>query len=65
VQALASSQPAVLLAWVHPLDLSQASVVQGVLSSQSGAAPPTHLPVLQVSLVVQALASSQPAVLWV
>jgi hypothetical protein len=65
VQALPSSQGAVLSVWTQPLTGSQESSVQGLLSSQLGAAPPTHAPAAQVSLVVQALASSQAAVLSV
>src|SRR5262249_61265541 len=50
----------------HPVTVSQESTVQVLWSSQSGGAPPTQeLPPSQVSLVVQALPSSQavPAVL--
>src|SRR5439155_21998801 len=54
VQASPSSQGSVLFVWVQPLVGSQPSVVQALLSSQLGGAPPTQLPPLQVSLVVQA-----------
>ena len=63
VHALPSSQVAELPLWVQPLAGSQASLVQTFLSSQSGAAPPLHLPPLQVSLVVQALPSLHGEVL--
>ena len=65
VQALASSQSRVLLALTHPEVGSQLSVVQGFASSQSGAGPPAQAPATQVSLVVQALASSQTSELGV
>jgi len=65
VQALPSSQEAVLLVWTQPRTESQVSVVQTFESSQFGGAPPTQAPALQVSLVVQALPSSQEAVLLV
>jgi hypothetical protein len=63
VQALASSQEAALLECVHPEAGLQESSVQTLPSSQSGAKPPTQAPPAQVSLVVQALASSQEAAL--
>src|SRR5205823_1630692 len=63
VQGLASSQGAVLFTWMQPLTGSQPSSVQGLPSSQVGAAAPTQAPSWQVSLAVQALASSQGAVL--
>src|SRR5215510_1445723 len=63
VQMLASSQGAVLFVCVQPLAGSQASSVQRLPSLQSGAGPPTHVPATQVSPVVQALPSSQGAVL--
>jgi hypothetical protein len=65
VQALPSSQAAVLFAWVQPVAGLQASSVQRLASSQFGAAPPTQTPPAQVSVVVQALASSQGAELLV
>jgi hypothetical protein len=65
VQMLPSLQEAALLAWVQPLPVLQASFVQGLLSLQLGAAPPTHTPPAQVSLVVQALPSLHDAVLSV
>ncbi len=63
VQALASSQGATLLACWQPSTVSQESSVQTLPSPQSGGAPPTQEPAAQVSAVVQALASSQGAVL--
>src|SRR5205823_14162967 len=45
------------------VDGLQVSSVQGLPSSQLGAAPPTHRPPLQASLVVQALPSLQGGVL--
>ena len=65
VQAFPSSQDAVLLALTQPLAGTQESSVQGLLSLQPGAEPPTHAPAAQVSAVVQALPSSQDAVLFV
>jgi hypothetical protein len=64
VQALPSLHGAVLLVWTHPVDGSHVSSVQPLLSLQLGAAPPTQPPPLHVSLVVQALPSSQGAVLF-
>ena len=43
--------------WVQPVEGAQASTVQGLLSLQFGAPPPTHVPALQASFVVQALPS--------
>jgi hypothetical protein len=63
VQASASSQDAVLLVFWHPKAGLQESVVQTLLSSQLGGGPPTQIPALQVSAVVQASPSSQDAVL--
>src|SRR5205809_500697 len=57
VQALASSQGRVLFMCVQPLAGLQLSVVQTLWSSQLGGGPPTHVPPLHVSLVVQALPS--------
>jgi len=51
--------------WVQPLPGSQPSVVQTFPSSQLGAGPPTQLPPLQVSPVVQAFPSVQGRVLFV
>jgi hypothetical protein len=65
VQALPSLQVAVLLVCTHPVALLHESLVQGLLSSQFGAAPPTQAPPEQVSPVVQALPSLQLAVLFV
>ena len=59
VQALPSSQDAVLLTWTQPLTGSQESSVHGLPSSQFGAAPPTQSPAAQASAVVQALLSVQ------
>ena len=63
VQAFPSSHEAVLSAWPQPLAGSHESSVQPLASSQLRAAPPTQAPLAQVSLVVQALASSQDTVL--
>jgi hypothetical protein len=41
----------------QPVDGLQVSLVHSSLSLQSGAAPPVHVPLWQVSVVVQALAS--------
>src|SRR5438552_1407737 len=49
----------------QPVDGLQVSSVQGLPSSQLGAAPPTHRPPLQVSLGVQAFPSLQAALLLV
>src|SRR5438034_211285 len=65
VQALASSQGRVLFMCVQPLAGLQLSVVQTLWSSQLGGGPPTHVPPLHVSLVVQALPSLHGAVLFV
>src|SRR5262249_51341555 len=59
VHALPSLQGAVLLVWRQPTEGSQKSSVQGLPSSQFGAAPPVHAPALQTSPVVQALPSLQ------
>src|SRR5687767_3117197 len=49
-------------AWPHPVVGLQVSVVQGSLSSQESAGPPVQAPAaLQLSVVVQALLSSQGA----
>ena len=65
VQALLSLQEAVLLACVQPVAGLQASFVHTLPSSQLGAAPPTQVPPLHVSLVVHALPSLHGAVLLV
>jgi hypothetical protein len=65
VQAFASSQGAVLFECVQPVDVLHASSVQPFASSQLGGAPPTQVPALQVSPVVQALPSLHVAVLLV
>ena len=49
----------------HPVAGLQESSVQTSLSLQLGAGPPWQLPPAQISLVVQALPSSQGAVLLV
>src|SRR5438876_823450 len=59
VQGLPSLQGLVLLVCVQPVAGLQPSVVQTLPSSQLGAAPPTHVPPLQVSPVVQAFPSLQ------
>jgi hypothetical protein len=64
VQALPSSQEAVLFVYTHPVDGSQLSSVQGLLSLHTIAVP-AQAPPAQVSLAVQALPSSQDAVLFV
>jgi hypothetical protein len=58
LQSVASAAPAHL----HPATVSQLSTVQGLLSSQVMALP-LQVPAAQVSLSVQALPSSQAAVL--
>jgi hypothetical protein len=63
VQALPSSQLAVVGLKTQPAKGSQLSAVQGFWSSQTVAAPGRHAPSLQVSAIVQALPSSQPALL--
>ncbi len=63
VQALLSVQTAVSsLVKVQPMARSQPSEVHGFPSSQTGAAPATQVPSLQVSPTVQALPSSHLAV---
>jgi hypothetical protein len=64
VQALPSSQDAVLFVYTHPVDGSQLSSVQGLLSLQTMAVP-AHAPPEHVSLDVQAFPSSHDAVLFV
>ena len=65
VQRLASLQDAVLLACTQPVPVLQESSVQGLESSQFGAAPPTQRPPAQASFAVQALPSLQATVLFV
>jgi hypothetical protein len=65
VQALPSSQDAVLFVKTHPVAGSQLSFVQPLPSLQTTAAPPWHEPPPHVSPEVQALPSSQGAVLFV
>jgi len=62
---LPSLQGAVLSLCTHPVAGLQESSVQTSLSLQLGGGPPWQLPPAQVSLVVQALPSSQGAVLLV
>src|SRR5207244_163850 len=63
VYALLSIQCYSLLSCAQPFAVLQLSSVQCFPSSQLGAAPPTHRPPLQVSLVVQALPSLHGSVL--
>ena len=63
VHASPSSQGSVLSTFRQPRTESQESSVQGLASSQSGAAPPTQTPAAQVSPVVQALPSSHDSML--
>jgi hypothetical protein len=63
VQALPSSQEAVLLVCTHPVPELHESLVQSLSSLQSSAEPPAQEPAEQASPVVQALPSSQEAVL--
>jgi hypothetical protein len=65
VQALPSSQAAVLAAWTQPLAGLQESSVQAFPSSQLVAEPLTHAPFTHVSPVVHAFPSSHAAVLLV
>ena len=65
VQALPSSQDAVLFVETQPVAGTQESSVHELVSSQFGAEPPTQDPPAQVSEVVQALPSLQAAVLFV
>ena len=64
VQALPSSHEAVLFTCTQPLAGLHESSVQTFPSLQSGGGPPTHEPAEQLSLVVQALPSSQGNVLF-
>src|SRR3989442_14364118 len=63
VQAFPSLHGAVLFVWKQPVAGLQVSSVQTLPSSQLSAGPPTQPPLLQVSLVVQAVPSLQVAVL--
>src|SRR5438876_460892 len=63
VQAFPSLQGLELLVCVQPLAGVHPSVVQTLPSSQLGGAPPTQVPPLQVSPVVQAFPSLQGLVL--
>jgi len=67
VQALLSEQAfALLFTWVQPVAGAHPSSVQGFVSAQFWAGPPTQVPApLQVSFVVQALPSLQLKVLKV
>ena len=65
VQASPSLHGTLLLLWTHPVAGLQLSLVQTLLSSQSGAAPPRQPPPPHVSLVVQAFPSSHGALLLV
>jgi hypothetical protein len=65
VQALPSSQGALLLLYTQPCKVSQLSSVQTSPSSQTGGAPPVQLPPLQVSPVVHASPSLHGAALFV
>src|SRR6266849_184134 len=65
VQAFPSLQGPVLLVCTQPVAGTQLSSVQTLPSSQLGAGPPTQVPPLQVSLVVQAFPSLQGLVLLV
>src|SRR5439155_223789 len=65
VHTLPSSQGAVLFVWTQPVAGLQVSSVHTFPSSQLGDAPPTHLPPLHLSLVVQAFPSLQGAVFFV
>ena len=65
VQALPSLQLTVLFALTQPEDVSQLSVVHALPSTQFLAPPAAQEPLLHVSLMVQALPSSQASVLLV
>jgi hypothetical protein len=64
VQALPSLQEVLLLDNTQPCTGSHVSVVQTLPSLHTGGGPPTQFPSEQVSFVVQALPSSQAAVLF-
>ena len=61
VQALPSSQGAVLFVWTQPVAGLHDSLVHGLPSLQLGGGPAMHWPAAQVSFVVQAFPSSQIA----
>ena len=61
VHALPSSHDAVFAAFTQPVAVSQESSVQTLLSSQSGAGPPTQSPPEHTSAVVHASLSSHCA----
>jgi len=63
VQALPSSQLTLLFVWTHPVAVAQLSSVQPLSSLQSVADPGEQLPSAHRSPLVQALPSSQAAVL--
>ena len=63
VQKEPSSHDAVLLGCVQPKPVSHSSSVQTLLSLQLGAGPPTQMPPLHASAVVQALPSLHIALL--
>ena len=65
VHALPSLHGLVLLVCTQPVDGSQESSVQPLLSSQFGGGPPMQMPFEHVSFVVHALPSSHDAVLLV
>ena len=65
VQNSPSLQGNVLLVLTHPIAGLHESSVQTLPSLQLGAGPPTHVPPLHASVVVQAFPSSQGAVLLV
>jgi hypothetical protein len=65
VQALPSLHGLELLTWRQPSAESQESSVQRLPSLHTGGPPPTHAPLEHVSLVVQALWSSQGSLLLV
>jgi len=65
LQALPSSHELLLFTCSQPPAGLQESSVHPLPSLQSGGAPPTQAPPAQVSLVVQALPSSQWSVLFV
>src|SRR5207245_11629713 len=52
------------VAWRRPPAASYQASVRVWLASQLGGAPPAHVPLLQVSAVVQALPSSHEALLF-
>jgi len=63
VQTLPSLHGPELFWWTHPVAWLHESFVQGFPSSQFAGAPPTHAPMTHASPTVQALPSSQEAVL--